>query len=343
MPKKLSDHSKSTRQQMIYNILRHHTDEENALSISELHNRLIKEDVNTCQKTIKRDLEEMSVSHKFLSTETTPMRFYCSDEYEPDYQLTFNESELKTMALALQNLKEMSDTFQRSLCEKTEAILLSKLPKEIAKDFEKLKSMTIVTAPLRGVVGLEDGESYRLVLKALTEERVIQCLNNSPYKDKASRNTVRTFSPIKLNMVGSEQYLMAIDHDDQKLKRLKICRLKNIKILNQKVDKKSLNDKDLESSIGGFGGPEMNVQKYVIHCDELMAILFQEKKMHQSQEVIEENGSYKITFEANPSIEISRYLAGWAKHIHQIEPASVRQELEDIWSAGIHYKDHKVA
>jgi predicted DNA-binding transcriptional regulator YafY len=145
MPKKLSDLTKSVRQQKIYNILRHHTSEENSLTVTEIHNRLVKEDVNTCNRTIKRDLDEMSISHKFASTESMPVRFYCSDDFEPDYQLTFNESELKTMALALRSLKEMSDQFQQGLCEKTETILLSKLPKEIASEFERLKSYTIVS------------------------------------------------------------------------------------------------------------------------------------------------------------------------------------------------------
>jgi predicted DNA-binding transcriptional regulator YafY len=335
MPKKLSDLPKHVRQQKIYNILRHITSEDEALSVSEIHHRLTDDDVVTCLKTIKRDLEEMSVSHKFMATETMPARFFCSDEYEPDYQLTFNESELKTIALALQSLKESSDHFQKSLCEKTETILMSKLPREIAIEFEKLKALTIVTPGVRGVVGVEDGEAYKLVLKALTEGKVIECENHSPYKDKAYRKKLRVFSPIKLNMVGSEQYLMAMDHEDKEIKRLKICRMKNVKITSQKVDETILESKNLESSIGGFGGPNSPVQKYEIHCDELMGILFQEKKIHPSQVVTETKTGFIITFETNPSIEIPRYLAGWAKHIQRIEPASVYDEVKDIWSQGL--------
>lgn len=336
MPKKLSDHSKSVRQQMIYNILRHHTSEENALSVSEIHNRLIKEDVETCHRTIKRDLEEMSSSHKFLSTENMPVRFYCSDDYEPDYQLTFNESELTTMALALHSLMEMADPFQRKLCERTEAILSSKLPKEIAIDFEKLKSLTIVSPGIRAVAGIESSEGYKHVLKALKEEKVLQCENHSPYKDEEYRKRIRTFSPLKLNMVGSEHYLFAYDHEDQKIKRLKICRLRNIRILDQKISKSHFNNlSDVEASIGGFGGPGEKVIKYVVECDDLMATLFEEKMIHPTQKVLRKNGKCKITFEANPSIEISRYLSGWSKHIQNVEPQEVMDEMKEIWSAGL--------
>lgn len=328
MPKKLSDLSKSVRQQKIYNILRHLTDEECALTVTEIHNRLVKDDVDTCHRTIKRDLEEMSLTHKFVSTETTPVRFYCSDEYEPDYQLTFNESELKTMALALRALREVSDSFQKSLCEKTETILLSKLPKEIAIDFERLKSYTIVSPGIRTTAGLENNESYKQVLTALKLEKVIECENHSPYKSASYRTTLRTYSPIKLNLVGGEQYLIVKDHSDQEIKRLKICRMKNVKILDQKIDK------DTYLEIEKLTHSE-DLQKYVIHCDELMFTLFKEKKIHPSQRTSEENGSFTITFQATPSIEISRYLSGWAKHIKQIEPPEVMEEIKDIWSTGL--------
>lgn len=344
MPKKLSDVSKVVRHQKIYNILRHHTDEENAISISEIHSRLLKESVNTSQKTISRDIAEMCISHKIEATEEGITRYYCSGEYEPDYQLTFNESELKTMALALRSLREMSDPFQRSLCEKTEAILLSKFPKDVALDFEKLKSLTIVSPGIRAIAGVDNSEAYKQIFKALWEGKAISCYNYSPYQEKDFRNRLRTFSPLKLNMVGSEQYLIVHDHEDHIIKRLKLCRMKGVKVLDMKIDESLLSKLDnLEACIGGYGGPGMPTEKYTIHCDELMAVLFQEKMIHPSQTITEENGNFKISFEAHPSIEIARYLAGWAKHISYIEPHSLLDEMNEIWDAGVDIIKNKKA
>lgn len=343
MPKKLSEHDPITRHQMIFNILRQRTSEESAMSVSEMYAALVGKGIKTCEKTVKRDLEKMESTHKLFATEEKKgKRYYRDEEYDPDYQLTFHESELITMALALQNLREMSDQFQRSLCERTESILLGKLPKTVAQDFQKLKSLTIVTAPFRSIVGVEDKESYAKVMKALSESRVIRCRNNSPYKDKEYRKVLRTYSPLKLNMSGSEQYLFAVDHDDWQVKRLKICRLKDLQILDQKIDKSKMPSVDeLDASIGGYGGPGTPVKKYVIHCNELMAILFQEKMMHPSQKVEEKNGEFIITFEANPSVEITRYLAGWAEYIDYVEPIDVFEDMKKIWEAGIKSKSGK--
>lgn len=336
MPKKLSDIPKVVRHQKIYNILRFFTSEDNSLTVSDIHAKLIKDDINTSQKTIQRDLMDMSSTHKIMATETRPARWYCSAECDLDYELTFSESDLKTIALALRSLREISDTFQRTLCERTEATLLSKLPKNIAADFEKLSSYTIVSPSLRTIAGVESSIAYKTILKALKEERVIRCENHSPYKDESYRKIQRTFSPLKLNMVGGEQYLLVQDHMDNKVKRLKVCRMKNIEIRNEKVDQNLLaNLNDLDMSIGGYGSPGMESQIYEIYCDELMATLFEEKKMHPNQVVEKVNGEYVIRFESYQSIEIARYLSGWSKHIRHVNPKSVMDDMQEIWEAGL--------
>lgn len=336
MPKKLSDASKLTRQQKIYNILRHHDSEEEGLLVSEIHARLITDGTNVSQKTITRDLDEMSTSHNIESSLTKPARYYCSGDFDPEYQLTFSETELLSMALALNSLKEMSDPFQRSLCEKTEAILKGKLPRQTASRFGTLKSLTIVSPGIRSIAGIENSEAYKAVLSALEAGKKIECENHSPYKDKAFRVEKRKFSPLKLNMVGGEQYVFAMDDADQKLKRLKICRLRNVRVLEEKMDP-VLREKELanQHAIGGYGDTEMAVTKYVVHCDELMGILFSERMMHPTQKVKQKGDGFVITFESNPSQEISRYLAGWAKHIKNVEPPEVMAELKEIFEAGI--------
>lgn len=336
MPKKLSDASKLTRQQKIYNILRHHDSEAEGLQVSDIHERLIKDGTNVSQKTITRDLDEMSTSHNIESSLTKPAKYYCSGEFDPEYQLTFSETELLSMALALNSLKEMSDPFQRSLCEKTEAILKGKLPRQTASRFGNLKSLTIVSPGIRAIAGVENGEAYKAVLSALESNRKIECENHSPYKDMNYRLEKRKFSPLKLNMVGGEQYLFAIEDADDKIKRLKICRLRNIKVLDEKMDP-ALRERELtnQHAIGGYGDAEMPVTKYVVFCDELMGILFSERMMHPTQKVTKQGDEYVITFECNPSQEISRYLAGWAKHIRSIEPAETMAEMEEIFVAGI--------
>jgi predicted DNA-binding transcriptional regulator YafY len=336
MPKKLSVISKPVLMQKIYNILRYRTNEESALSLTEIANLMAKDGHDISYKSVERYIEEMSDSHGLCVAENTyPKKFFRSEDFEPDYQLTFQEWELKTMALALNSLKEMSDPHQRILCEKTEAILMAKFPKEVAKDFERLKSYVVVTPAFRTQTGVEYSKTYAEVLKSLKMGRLISCQNHSPYKPKADNKKTRKFSPLKIHMVGSEHYLMAFDHEDKNIKRLKICRLQGVKILEQKVDKKLEKDvEDMKLTIGGYGGPDVPVWQYEIHCDEVMATLFQEKRLHSTQVVEEKDGNWIIRFESHPSIEVSRYLAGWAKHINHIEPPAAFDEMKEIWNAG---------
>lgn len=335
MPKKYSDLSVPERHQKIYNILRLQSSADYALTITDVFEALKKEGIKVSWKTVERDLDRMVITHKLLVTDDKPKSYYSEYNYKPDYQLTLTDSELKTIALALSALREMSDPFQRNLCAKTEAIFQGKLPSNVARDFEGLKSLTIVTPAFRAEAGVGNSEAYKKVLDALKRGLVIKCENHSPYKDEDYHSVQRTFSPLKLNMVGSEQYLIIQDHEDMEIKRVKLCRLHNVTILDQKIDKSLLTKVDnLKASIGGFGGPGVPVQKYVIHCDRLMATLFKEKKIHSSQEITESDGKYTITFEANPSVEIVRHLAGWAKHIHAVEPMDVLLEMQEIWEAG---------
>ncbi len=339
MPKKYSDASKEVRQQRIYDILKHCSDD-SSMSVSEIHHRLIAEGIKTCTKTIQRDLtEDMPTTHRIMATETKPNRFYSDSDYKPDYLLTFSEWELQTMILALEGFKEMSSPHLKTLSQKTEIILLSKLPKSVAEEFLKLKAMTVVTPSFRGEAEVENSEAYRSVMRALKEGRAIQCRNNSPYKDESFSKIVRTFSPLFMHVSGSEHYLMAFDHDDQVPKRLKICRLIEVRVLAEKIDPALLlKHKNLKNTIGGFGGFDDSVVKYSITCDKVMATLFQERMIHSSQKVIADGESYQITFESNPSREIVRDLAGWAQHIEHVEPQEVFDELKQIWKAGLEKK-----
>lgn len=337
MPKKFStDWSKETRQQEIYNILRYRS-EDSSMTASEVVEALERKGCKASSKTILRDLQEdMEQTHGIRWTETKPHRFYVDAEFKPTYQLNLSEWELQTMTHALDSFREMGPPHLKEPALKAEVVLLSKVPKGVAEHLEKIKSITAVTPAFRGESGIEYSQAYRLVMRALLDGVVIKCRNISPYKDESSGKVIRTFSPLFLHIAGSEHYLIALDHEDQQVKRLKVCRLHDIEVTSQKFDTSiRIKYRDVTSSIGGFGGAEDQVMKYTITCDKLMATLFQERKIHSSQQIRTNGTDYFITFEANPSKEIIRDLAGWAMHIKDVQPAEVMNELMEIWEAGL--------
>lgn len=338
----MSDKSKPVRHEAIYQLL---SDcEEHALSATEITERLQDKGIASSRKTITRDLAEMDVSFGICSDGGYPEKFFKSQGHKRDYQLNFSESELQTMILALEGLKIKSSMAVKTLCTRTETILLSKLQEADRANFNHLKSLTIFTPAFRGESDLENPESFKLVMTALKQNKVIRCENNSPYAPVDQEPVAKKYSPLFLNLVGGENYLWVHDHEDNIPKQLKICRLQNIVILDEKVDNRlRKNLGDINARIGGFGGPNQKVVDYTVRCDRTMALLFKERKIHHSQKVIGTGNEWVIKFQANESFEIFRYLAGWAKHIRSLEPESLRKEVEEIWDAGRTQTKKKVA
>ncbi len=340
MPKKFStDFSKDVRQQEIYNILRYRT-EDSSITTTEVAELLEKKGCKASNKTILRDVQdEMGDTHGIRCTETKPNRFYVDGDFKPQYQLNFSEWELQTITHALDSFREMGPPHLKEPALKAEAVLLSKVPKGVAEHLEKIKGITAVTPSFRGESGIDYSQAYRLVMRALMDGFVINCRNISPYKDDCFAKKVRTFSPLFLHIAGSEHYLIALDHEDNQPKRLKVCRLQDIEVTNKKFDISiRAKHRDFSNSIGGYGGSEDLVIKYTITCDKLMATLFQERKIHSTQQVRSNGNEYFITFESNPSKEIVRDLAGWALHIKDVKPVEVMNELMEIWEAGMSKK-----
>jgi predicted DNA-binding transcriptional regulator YafY len=334
--------SKPVRHETIYQLLQ--DTEEYALSLTEIHERLQEKGIYSSRKTIERDLLEMGDSFGICETEHYPVRFFKSPGHKRDYQLSFSESELQTLILALHGFKTTASSALKSLCTQTETIFLSKLHENDQRNFNELKKMTIFTPSFRGESATEDPVTFRKVMKALRERTVIECENHSPYVDPSQYQKKKKYAPLYLNLVGGENYLWVYDFEDDKAKQLKICRLHSVTLLNKNFDEQ-LKDKlgELEGRIGGFGGPDQKIVTFRIHCDRTMAMLFKERKIHHSQVVEGKDNHWVIEFTANESFEIFRYIAGWAKYIYKLEPESLQREVEEIWDAGIKLKSSKKA
>src|SRR5690606_10583895 len=154
----------------------------------------IRSGLDVSSRTVSRDLEIMSQSHKLQATETMPNRYYASGGYTPDYQLNFNEEELQTILLALDSLKSMTTGYMRDLCIQTEVTLLGKLPKDVMEDVNTLKSLVTINGSILGKAISKDKETFCTVMKALREGKVIEC--QYPTSDKKKR----VFSPLLLKV-----------------------------------------------------------------------------------------------------------------------------------------------
>ena len=107
----MSSSNQLKRHQEIHLILKNHN-EESALSLSEIHEKL-SEEFKVTRKTVERDLDLMSSTHRILSTESYPHRFFAEEGFKVDYQFNFSDAELQTIILALQNLYQTSPDYLR--------------------------------------------------------------------------------------------------------------------------------------------------------------------------------------------------------------------------------------
>lgn len=321
------------RHQEIYLILKS-LDETTAKTLSEIHSILFK-DFKVERKTVERDLEAMSTTHRILSTESYPNRFYAQEGFKVDYQFNFSDAELQTIILALQNLSQTSPDYLRNLCSETETSLIDKLPDPLKVDLKEFKELHHFNYGINGRDQTlwdekNNNESCKVALEALREGKTFTCSYASIDKPESIKKP-RHFEPQLFQLTGSIGYLYVRDLSDGKLKNLRMSRITNAKITDQKakrLPKKEI--KGLKSSFGGFGLGDEKTIKITIKCDNHMATAFGERKIHDSQKI--NPSTNVITLEMAPTTEIYRLFAGWNDHITEIKPANVEEEVKKIVS-----------
>lgn len=80
--------------------------------------------------------------------------------------------------------------------------------------------------------------------------------------------------------------------------------------------------------MGGYGGEKQLIESVEIICDEVMAIAFQEKKIHMSQKLNQlSEDQFKLSFKVPISYEFQRMIASYLPHIYEIQNEALRSEI----------------
>jgi predicted DNA-binding transcriptional regulator YafY len=313
-----------------------------AMSITEVWQELKIAGFDVNRKTVERDVaEELAINTPLSSMGSNPERFFYEEGHTPDYELKFNDQQLQTIILALQNLKDMAPALIKKFCEETENTLISKLPNNLAKEFLLLKTISSAGKTSLGEAGELDRETYLTITNCLRQGFAFECSYLSPYKEDFTK---RVFSPLQLHFVGGAPYLFAIDELDPKktIKSLKISRISKANMTTMKVNIKRRKEINLDHAIGGYGTGNHEVINYVVICTEELAKKFKENRLHQGQKIeMIKKDKFKISFNLVDSHEIVRILAQYGDYIHSIEPKSVYDQVKSIWQAGLNSKIKK--
>jgi predicted DNA-binding transcriptional regulator YafY len=329
--KLFKDWDKVQRQNQIKRLLAH-TSEASAMSITEITERLNAQGCSINRKTVERDIRDISSAYPLSETGTNPSRFFFDGEFKIDFELVFDETQLQTIILALQSLKQMSPSVLKALCLDVENTLVSKLPRALGKEFDHLKSISHAAPTVLGEGGEIETEVLHSVLQSLRKGKIFECHYRSTEQTSDRR---RKFAPLKLHLAEAP-YLYVYDCEDNLIKLLRISRISRIQLTSEVVDKKRAQEIKLDYVFGGYGKGTEKVIHYAITCTKGMADRFTEHKIHPTQKIeVLKQGKFKITFSVHDSLEVIRLLSQYGEFIEKIEPAGAYAKVKEIWKRGL--------
>lgn len=321
--------NKAKRHELIVQILRGLSDE-SALTITEIFEALKSRGEDIDSRTVRRDIDDLSSDYGLLSTEDYPQRFYLSSDFHFKHQVQFSEPELQVLMIALNNLKQTSDLYFEKVASSLETLIMKNLPTETVKALRVESKKYFFDFSLVGKPQSSIEKDFEAILLALRTNKCFSCKNISPYKKMTNQERIRTFAPHRFVLTAGVPYLLVQDMDDLQIKRLRLNRVKQVKILEREVDQKLKVDwtKYTTDSLGGYGGESQVNEEVEIICDERMAIAFQEKKIHKTQKVDQiDEDRFRLSFKVPLSFEFQRMIASYLPHIYEINNESLRTEI----------------
>jgi predicted DNA-binding transcriptional regulator YafY len=305
-------------------------EESSALKISDLCEQLDQAGFGVDVRTVRRDIEEMSTEYGILGCEGYPERYYLSSDFHFKHQVMFTDEELQVLMISLNNLKHTSDKYFQSMASQVENSILKNLPIQTVATLRQEKEKYFYDFSISGKPESSSEKDFKLLMEALRRNKQFSCKNISPYKDHKKQERMRYFSPYKFVLTAGIPYLLVQDVEDKQIKRLRLNRVKEVKILDAQVDVKlKVNwDKYTVESLGGYGGADQKNEDVVIICDQTMAFYFQEKTIHSSQKMamLDEN-KYKLTFKVPLSFEFIRLISSFLPHILDIQNVGLKEQI----------------
>lgn len=322
MGKKKSDVKNKTRQSHVMNMLKAAGDD--GLSARDLTQKLIDRNIDVSEKTVRRDITDLSLDYEIGEIPARPTRFLLKgDRIQAKIELTY--SEIQTLAIAIGALRASSHDIFSDYLAKLEVNILDAIAPAMAKLYEKTqKEYLFVSSSGKAIGGLT--EDLQTILLALRRRRPIKVKYASPYEDgKSKKPSFRKFEPLRLVVNNGIPYLDAWDLDKKAIRRLRLTRLSDVSVLDQTIDEahmKKLQTK--EELFGAYSSSDVKPIAVKITGSEVLASYFGEQIIHPSQHVSTEGVHTCVSWKIPASHEFTRLLASLSPHINKISPKSLK-------------------
>ena len=327
--------SKSQRQNLIFQYLKD-LNESSALTINQIHEKLEIEGIKVSRKAVTRDIDDLSSSHGICSTETRPNKYFAFSDFGIKYDLSLSEPTLQALMIALNNLRQTSHNYFHGMTIEAETAILDSLDEKLSRKLRESKDRYHFECSTAGKPTESDSKDFQTVMQAIRENKVITFKNYSPYQDKEYNERLRRFAPYIFSLSAGTPFLVAKDIEDGNIKMLRVTRMREVELTDLSFTPDDINEINLESVIGGFGGPNENSEEIKVICNSQMGTYFKERTIHKSQ-TVEKLGEdkYLVSFNCANSREIIRMIASFGGCVKSVEPVQIYSEVKKIWSQGL--------
>ncbi len=327
---------KNTRKNVIFQILKGH-DENSGLTAMEIQQALESEGIHVNLRSVRRDITDLSGSHGVGTNEGRPERFYPTKDFKLKYDLQLDEGTLQTLMIALNNLKCTSHEYFNQYASDAESVILDSLSTNISKELRESKERYYFDYSNTGKPLANNFNDFEKIMIAIRQNRIITCINDSPYKNEKYNQKIRKFAPYVFILNSGTPYLIVQDIESSEFKKLRLTRIHKVVLSKDSFTRVDLkNILNLKNSIGGWGGIAEETIKVSITCDPEMATYFKEKTIHSSQILKKlDSSNYLLEFECAHGSNMIRLISSFGGSIINIEPQEIFDEVKDIWKSGL--------
>ena len=334
------------RRNAVLQYLKFRRDPEAAVTIETLRDYLNrKHGWSFSWKSYSRDLT--SEIKGLSATSDRPARYFLPRDYNPQFLLNIADQDVQMLAMALAHLRGTAPATLGPLVSLCETSLMSRLPDDLAKEFERFNSQLMVQYSLSGKPRAKVDQILRELLIAFRNGVTFQCKYDSQNlaRTQSEKEKLRTFGPICFEVSDSRLSIIAEDRDEvlkkkdgsNRYKRLIVTRMKDVAVT---LDRYQAPPKSAiaawENSFAGVGGNNDKPVPVLIEGDAQLGRYFSEREIHPSQKVTQlSEDRYRVEFKMPLSRPLLRLLGGFSGSLSQVKPQSLKTSLISIWSRGL--------
>jgi len=187
-----------------------------------------------------------------------------------------------------------------------------------------------------GPEGIDDPETFKRLLKAILEEKVVSFTYKvySPY-------TVEV-KPYKMTFFDSFWYLLGEEVTTGEWKSYALDKIEGVKIGRKRFQM----PRDVDRVVAESFNPWIRVQKrlrVMVETDPEISHYFLRKRLFPTQEIVEEkdDGSLIVEFRVGAIEEVEFFLKQWIPYIKVVEPVEFGRRLIEEYKAWIKRQGNK--